>query len=62
MDGIDGFGDEGFTIKTICGCRIVYAALLAFASTVHRETLSGARAQAPAHGIVAETLPSERDL
>lgn len=27
LGGIDGFGGEGFTIKTICGCRVVYGAV-----------------------------------
>lgn len=27
VGGDDGFGDEGFTIKTICGCRVVYGSV-----------------------------------
>lgn len=27
LGGIDGSGDDGFTIKTICGCRIVYGSI-----------------------------------
>lgn len=41
---------------------IGYADLLAFASTVHRETLSSARGAARAHRVVAETPDGEQDL
>ena len=37
LGGIDGVGDEGFKIKTICGCRIVYGSvpLSSFAMLTH---------------------------
>lgn len=39
---------------------IGYADLLAFASTVHRETLSGACVAVPAHGADGESRPATR--